>query len=81
MKIINNSDEYSAYTIEEHIENLKRLAALKKQAAEFGTGTSGVDQMLDVAIKTASDAGMSNEDISSHSQESLETIVQQTSEK
>lgn len=81
MKIINNSDEYSTYTIDEHIENLKHLAALKKQAVEFDTGTGGVDQMLHVAIKTASDAGLSDDDISSHSQESLATIEQHTSQK
>ena len=81
MKVINNSDEYSSYTREQHIENLVRLAKLTKQANELGTGAGGVDQMMAVAIKTASDAGLSAEDIATHSQRPLEEVERLRSEQ
>ena len=74
MKLVNNSDEYSSYTQEQHIENLKRLAVITKQADELGTGTGGVDQMMTVALKTSLDAGLSAEDVATFSQKSLDDI-------
>lgn len=63
MKIVNNSDEYSSYNKEQHIENLQKLAQLSKQAQELGTGTGGIDQMMSIAIKTAADSGLTPEEI------------------
>lgn len=66
--LVNNSDEYGSYSREQHVENLKRLAQLRTQAQELGTGTGGIDEMMCIAVKSAFTSGVGSEEISQHSQ-------------
>lgn len=49
MKLLDNSAQYPTYAVDKLIQELERLHKAKDLAASLGTGTAGVDNMIEKA--------------------------------